>query len=167
MKQFVAVLYYTRLASPYWAVPLAANPIMISLGNLGHLSSFCVQAIFVTLLETCSLLFQFLNQKIEEENTKKNQKYYRLSTELEKWRREYDKICFLIEKIDHAFGIVLLISLIQVAIGCTKSSYITILYSIQRDDRWKANLLVLLAVSSRFFVLLTALHRMQLQVLHY
>lgn len=138
---------------------------MISLGNLGHLSSFCVQAILVSLLETCSLLFEFLNQKIEEAYTKENQQYYYLSTELEKWRREYDKICHLIEKIGGAFGIVLLISLIQVAIGCTKSSYITILYCIQRDDRWIANLIVLLAVSLRFFVLLTALHRMQLQVL--
>ena len=166
---------YQSMGSSYWkGIPNISQNFAIILGNLSHVAASCIQTTLFVLISASMLLFENLKTQMEtiaihwsEKNLQPSKNDRSLfSLQLEKWRRCYDMVCLLVERINQCFGPCILITLsytfgIFVKYSCQA---LTQFQSGDKEKRLLAYLFTLTIVSFRIINILYASHHMHLAV---
>lgn len=164
---------YQSMDSSYWKkIPNISHNLAIILGNISHVAASCIQTTLFVLISASMLLLETLMIKMEtiaihwSEKIPSKKDHSLLLVKLEKWRRCYDIVCLLVERINQCFGPCILITLsytfgIFVKYSCQA---LTQFQSGDKEKRFLAYLLTLTIVSFRLINILYASHHMHLAV---
>ena len=122
------------------------SPLALVLANISRTTIISVFFLFCILVRVITLIFQGLNEQLLHLNEpEKFSSIYSsnriLNIRLEKWRRNHTLVCRLIEMINKCFGLVMVITVVNVFI-----SFITTTFEIVRSMQDDATIPVLFVV---------------------
>ena len=114
------------------------SPLVIVLANISRTTIISVFLLFCILARVLTLMFQGLNEQIShlDEPDKFSSIYLNsriLNVRLEKWRRNHTLACQLIEMINKCFGLVMVITVINVFVSFITTTF-EIVSCIQESD---------------------------------
>ena len=165
--QYRGPYLYLSLESVLWKdLPYIPHEYAVVLANYTRLVSAGILTLFYILVYAAMLVYNVLNQRLKELAESPDIVCPRMSFEMEKWRRHYDTVCLLAEKINRCFGLVLVLFLSDtfVIMGLysskIKSLYLKLLST---DEMLHFFLSVFLPFFFMMFLLIGA-YRMQLNV---
>ncbi|KZS12632.1 Uncharacterized protein APZ42_022817 [Daphnia magna] len=133
------------IRSFYWDMGVL-SPLAIVLSNVSRTTIVSVFLLFCVLVRVIMLVFQTLNDQIAHlDETDQFPSLYLtsrvLNIRLEKWRRNHTLACELVEMVNQCFGIVMLVTVVNVFI-----SFITTTFEIVRSMQDDATIPVLFTV---------------------
>ncbi|KAI9562674.1 hypothetical protein GHT06_010128 [Daphnia sinensis] len=133
------------IRSFYWDMGVL-SPLAIVLSNVSRTTIVSVFLLFCVLVRVIMLVFQTLNEQIAHlDETEQFPSLYLtsrvLNMRLEKWRRNHTLACELVEMVNQCFGIVMLVTVVNVFI-----SFITTTFEIVRSMQDDATIPVLFIV---------------------
>nr|CAH0103455.1 unnamed protein product [Daphnia galeata] len=128
---------FVSLRSFYWDMGFL-SPLALVLANISRTTIISVFLLFCILVRVITLIFQGLNEQLFHLNEpEKFSSIYSsnriLNIRLEKWRRNHTLVCRLIEMINKCFGLVMVITVVNVFISFITTTF-EIVNCIQESD---------------------------------
>lgn len=114
------------------------SPLALVLANISRTTIISVFLLFCILVRVITLIFQGLNEQLLHLNEpEKFSSIYSsnriLNVRMEKWRRNHTLICQLIEMINKCFGLVMVITVVNVFVSFITTTF-EIVNCIQESD---------------------------------
>jgi hypothetical protein len=113
------------------------SPLAIVLANFSRITIISVFLLFCVLARVLTLIFQGLNEQINDlDEPEKFSSVYSsriLNVRLEKWRRNHTLACQLIEMINKCFGLVMVMTVVNVFVSFITTAF-EIVNFIQEND---------------------------------
>ncbi|EFX71548.1 hypothetical protein DAPPUDRAFT_327106 [Daphnia pulex] len=127
---------FPSIRSFYWDMGVM-SPLAIVLANFSRMTIISVFLLFCVLARVLTLIFQGLNEQINDlDEPEKFSSVYSsriLNLRLEKWRRNHTLACQLIEMINKCFGLVMVITVVNVFVSFITTTF-EIVNCIQESD---------------------------------
>lgn len=158
MQDEAANFYQSLDSSHLRDLPFIPKPLGIILSNISYVIAMTIQALFYILVSTAALLFKHLRKKLKTVGSENSEQ---TSLRLDEWRKQYDLVCQLVDKINSCFGLILIITVCHCFV--TSAKFSTQIFNGERKQ-WKNYFFILVQLYVRLLVIIVGSHYMHRQV---